>query len=302
MKTNKLFNVFLLTITTIIWGSAFIFQDIGMEYLEPLSFNVARCLICTIFLFALSFLLTKLNKKDTTQVNKTNNKYLIMGGLVCGIFLGAAMATQQIGIKFEGAGRSGFITSLYIIFVPLIGLFFRQKVSPFIILAIVLAVLGLWLINYQEGSLKFSIGAICLLGCAIFYAMQILAVGHFSPKCDSIKLTALQFLFGGIFQIPFMLIFENPTIVNIIKGIWPILYCGILSSGVAFTIQVYTQKYIEPTIASMIMSLESVFSIIFASIILQERYSSYEIIGCILIFLGVIITQLPFKKIIKTKK
>ena len=128
MKESKIFNVFLLMITTIIWGSAFIFQDIGMEYLEPLTFNVARCLVCTLFLFILSFVLTKFNKKETTTIPKTNNKDLIIGGLVCGIFLGAAMATQQIGIKFEGAGRSGFITSLYIIFVPLIGLFFRQKV------------------------------------------------------------------------------------------------------------------------------------------------------------------------------
>ena len=302
MKESKVFNLFLLTITTIIWGSAFIFQDIGMEYLEPLTFNVARCLVCTLFLFILSFVLTKFNKKETTTIPKTNNKDLIIGGLVCGIFLGAAMATQQIGIKFEGAGRSGFITSLYIIFVPLIGLFFRQKVSPFIVLAILLSVSGLWLINFQEGSFSFSLGSICLLGCALFYAMQILAVARFTNKCDSIKLTALQFLFGGILQIPFMFIFENPSLINIIKGIGPILYCGILSSGIAFTLQVYTQKYIEASIASMIMSLESVFSIIFASIILKEKYSGYEIQGCILIFAGVIITQLPLNKLVKQKK
>ena len=283
-------------ITTIIWGSAFIFQDIGMEYLEPLTFNVARCLTCTIFLFLLSFVLSKVKKKDESTKVAQSNKDLLIGGLVCGLFLGAAMATQQIGIKFEGAGRSGFITSLYIIFVPIIGLFFKQKMNPFVMLSLVLALIGLLLINYQDDMLEFSIGSIWLLGCAIFYAFQILAVGYYSPKCDAIKLTALQFLFGGIFQIPFMFFFENPEWVNIIKGIIPILYCGIMSSGIAFTIQVYTQKYIEATIASMIMSLESVFSIIFAAIFLKETYVLSEILGCILIFGGVILTQLPNQK------
>ena len=211
------------------------------------------------------------------------------------------MATQQIGINLEGAGRSGFITSLYIIFVPIVGLFFRKKVSPFIVFSSIFAVIGLWLINYQEGMLNFTIGSVWLLLCAFFYALQIIAVSFYSPDCDSIKLTALQFLFGGIFQIPFMFFFETPEIINIIKSILPILYCGILSSGIAFTIQVYTQKYIEATIASMIMSLESVFSIIFASIILEEKYSTFELIGCIIIFSSVIFTQLPFDKILLKK-
>ena len=283
-------------ITTIIWGSAFIFQDIGMEYVEPLTFNVVRCLTCTIFLFLLSFILSKFKKKEEQVKIKQSNKDLLIGGLVCGLFLGAAMATQQIGINTEGAGRSGFITSLYIIFVPITGLFFKQKISPFVLLALILATLGLFLINYQDGMLEFSVGSIWLLGCAIFYAFQIIAVGYYSPKCDAIKLTAVQFLFGGIFQIPFMFIFENPEWANIIKAAVPILYCGIMSSGIAFTIQVYTQKYIEATIASMIMSLESVFSIIFAAIILKETYILPEIYGCILIFSAVIITQIPNKK------
>lgn len=296
MEKNNIIYVGLLMITTLIWGSAFIFQDLGMEFLEPLTFNVARCLTCTVFLFLLSFVLSKLKKKKSKEVVSQSNKDLLIGGIVCGLFLGAAMATQQIGINFEGAGRSGFITSLYIIFVPLIGLFFRQKVTPFVFLSLVLAVVGLLFINYQDEMFKFSIGSLWLLGCAIFYALQILAVGYYSPKCDAIKLTALQFLFGGIFQIPFMFIFETPEWSNIVKSLLPILYCGIMSSGIAFSIQVYTQKYIEATVASMIMSLESVFAIIFASIFLHEKYSSMELFGCVLIFSGVIITQIPSKK------
>ena len=152
------------------------------------------------------------------------------------------------------------------------------------------------MININGGEFKFSIGSLFLLGCAIFYALQIIAIDRFTNKCDSIKLTAGQFLISGLLQIPFMFILESPTISNIISGLIPILYCGILSSGIGFTIQIYTQKHLDPTVASVIMSLESVFSIIFASIILKERYSIFEIFGCITIFISVILTQIPMKE------
>jgi drug/metabolite transporter (DMT)-like permease len=206
------------------------------------------------------------------------------------------MATQQIGILLEGAGRSGFITSLYIVFVPLIGFIFGKKVSPFVLIAVVFSLTGLYLININGGEFKFSIGSLFLLGCAIFYALQIIAIDKYTNKCDSIKLTAGQFLISGIIQIPFMFLLESPNVSNIISGLLPILYCGILSSGIGFTIQIYTQKHLDPTVASVIMSLESVFSIIFASIFLKERYSIFEILGCVTIFISVILTQIPSKK------
>lgn len=297
MTKKNLFNVILLTIGALIWGSAFIFQDLGMNYIEPFTFNVFRCLSCTLFLVIVSLIIHLINKKKNNE-NKINyqNKDLVKGSIVAGIFTALAMGTQQIGILLEGAGRSGFITSLYIIFVPIIGLLFGKKVSPFVLIAVVFSLTGLYLININGGEFKFSIGSLFLLGCAIFYALQIIAIDRFTNKCDSIKLTAGQFLISGLLQIPFMFILESPTISNIISGLIPILYCGILSSGIGFTIQIYTQKHLDPTVASVIMSLESVFSIIFASIILKERYYIFEIFGCITIFISVILTQIPMKE------
>lgn len=297
MTKKNLFNVILLTIGALIWGSAFIFQDLGMNYIEPFTFNVFRCLSCTLFLVIVSLIIHLINKKKNNE-NKINyqNKDLVKGSIVAGIFTALAMGTQQIGILLEGAGRSGFITSLYIVFVPIIGLLFGKKVSPFVLIAVVFSLTGLYLININGGEFKFSIGSLFLLGCAIFYALQIIAIDRFTNKCDSIKLTAGQFLISGLLQIPFMFILESPTISNIISGLIPILYCGILSSGIGFTIQIYTQKHLDPTVASVIMSLESVFSIIFASIILKERYSIFEIFGCITIFISVILTQIPMKE------
>lgn len=297
MTKKNLFNVILLTIGALIWGSAFIFQDLGMNYIEPFTFNVFRCLSCTLFLVIVSLIIHLINKNKNNE-NKINyqNKDLIKGSIVAGIFTALAMGTQQIGILLEGAGRSGFITSLYIVFVPIIGLLFGKKVSPFVLIAVVFSLTGLYLININGGEFKFSLGSLFLLGCAIFYALQIIAIDRFTNKCDSIKLTAGQFLISGLLQIPFIFILESPTISNIISGLIPILYCGILSSGIGFTIQIYTQKHLDPTVASVIMSLESVFSIIFASIILKERYSIFEIFGCITIFISVILTQIPIKE------
>ena len=294
---KKIFNVSLLTFGTMIWGSAFIFQDLGMLHVEPLTFNVFRCLACTIFLIFVSFVLGQIKKKKEIKSTLYKLKDLIIGGLIVGVLTGGAIAAQQIGISLEGAGRSGFITSLYIIFVPLIGLIFGKKVSPLILIAIVFSLTGLFLINNDGSSFKFSEGTWWLLGCAILYALQILVISYYTNKCDSIKLTIAQFLVAGIIEIPFMFIFETPNIQNVMKAVIPILYCGILSSGIGFTIQVYTQKQIEPTIASMIMALESVFAIIFASIILEEKYTPLEIIGCVAIFASVIITQLPIDKL-----
>ena len=294
---KKIFNVSLLTFGTMIWGSAFIFQDLGMLHVEPLTFNVFRCLVCTIFLIFVSFVLGQIKKKKEIKSTLYKLKDLIIGGLIVGVLTGGAIAAQQIGISLEGAGRSGFITSLYIIFVPLIGLIFGKKVSPLILIAIVFSLTGLFLINNDGSSFKFSEGTWWLLGCAILYALQILVISYYTNKCDSIKLTIAQFLVAGIIEIPFMFIFETPNIQNVMKAVIPILYCGILSSGIGFTIQVYTQKQIEPTIASMIMALESVFAIIFASIILEEKYTPLEIIGCVAIFASVIITQLPIDKL-----
>lgn len=296
MTKKNIFNVILLTIGALIWGSAFIFQDLGMNYVEPFTFNVFRCLSCTIFLVIVSLIIYLINKKNNKSKTNYHKNDLIKGSIIAGIFTALAMATQQIGILLEGAGRSGFITSLYIVFVPLIGFIFGKKVSPFVLIAVVFSLTGLYLININGGEFKFTIGTLFLLGCAIFYALQIIAIDKYTNKCDSIKLTAGQFLISGIVQIPFMFILESPTIPNIKSGLFPILYCGILSSGIGFTIQIYTQKHLDPTVASVIMSLESVFSIIFASIILKERYSIFEILGCVTIFISVILTQIPNKK------
>lgn len=303
MNKKTVLNELLLLVGTAIWGAAFIFQDIGSKYLDAFSFCVARNIIGTIALFIASLIFMKADRKRHPEELTFKDGKLWLYALLIAVFTAGGMGFQQLGIMAEGAGKSGFITSLYMITVPLIGLIFGKKTHPIILVSIVLALIGLYAINTNGGfEFRFTIGTLYLLLCTLCYAIQIYIIGIFSPKCNSFHLSTIQFLFTTIILTPFMFIFETPLMSNFIKAIIPLLFCGVMSTGVAFTIQIYAQKNIPTVIACVIMSLESVFTIIFAFIFLKERFSWFQLVGCLLIFSAVIVCQIPTIKEKKKQK
>ena len=304
-KTKKriLIKEALLVLTTLIWGLAFIAQRIGGQYLDAFSFNFLRNVVATIFILLLMFIKYLINKnkpqnnKQELNICKNNNykKNLLLGGLLIGIALATAMSFQQLGINLEGAGKSGFITALYIVFVPVIGLLFGRKIKPLILIALVLALTGLYLINVNSGGFSFSKGTIYLFLCALCYSAQIMLIDKFSKGVDVIQLSCVEFGVATIVLLPFALIKGSMNIESIVKAIPAILFLGVFSSGIAYTLQIYAQTEVNVNIACIIMSLESLFSLIFGMIILSEKHGVIQLIGCLCILLAVILSQLDFK-------
>ncbi len=285
MEKNYKYSL-LLALAAIIWGLAFVAQSAGMEYVGPFTFNGIRC-----FIGALVLLPTALffDKKDGV-LTSWKDKKLIKGGLICGVFLFLATSTQQIGIISTTAGKAGFITAFYIVMVPVFSLFVKKKPGKYVWVSVFLALVGLYFLCI-DGEFSLQTGDIWLFACAILFSLQILAVDRFAPDVDVIKLSLIQFLTSGILSIV-PLIFEKPVMGDILNCWIPILYAGVLSSGVAYTLQMEGQKRVKPAVASLIMSLESVFSLIFGFIILHERLSLREVLGCAIMFMAVILAQL----------
>ena len=285
-------NLYLL-LTSLIWGTAFVAQSVGMDYVGPFTFNCVRSFIGGFVLIPAIFLLKKLHFVESTP--SSNNKMLIIGGICCGIALGIASTLQQIGIKYTTTGKAGFITALYIVIVPIIGIFFKKKPPLKIWISVGIALLGMYLLCITE---KFTIGTgdIYVLICAFAFSIQILFVDYFAPLVDGVKLSCIQFFVASFISGIGMILFETPSFSSILSAAMPILYTGILSCGVGYTLQIIGQKYTSPTEASLIMSLESVFSLLGGWIILHEVLSNKELVGCVLVFVAIIFTQLPSKK------
>ena len=302
--SKKLKSDIMLLITAIIWGSAFVAQKAG-TVLEPFTYNGIRMLIGGLVLIPVIFLFKKINKEDPDSVPKTElekqaeKKTLMIGGLSCGVVLCIASSLQQFGMFFDtDAGKTGFITSLYIVIVPILGLFLHKKVKPVIWFCVALGAVGFYLLCMagKGGSFTLTTGDMFVLLCAFAFSCHILVVDYFAPKCDGIKLSCIQFLTAGIIGIVCMLIFESPVIADILDCWLPILYCGVFSSGIAYTLQVLGQEHAEPSVASLILSLESVFAVLFGVLLIAESLTLYEGIGCVVIFIAVIISQLPSKE------
>lgn len=295
----------MLLITAIIWGSAFVAQKAG-TVLEPFTYNGIRMLIGGLVLIPVIFLFKKINGSEKNAPEKSEEeraaekKILITGGICCGLVLCLASTLQQFGLFFEtDAGKAGFITSLYIVIVPVLGLFFKKKVRPLIWFCVALGAVGFYLLTMagkSSGGFQLQTGDLFVLICAFAFSCHIMVVDHFSPKCDGIKLSCIQFLTAGVIGIVCMFIFENPVWADIVDCWLPILYCGVFSSGIAYTLQVLGQKHAEPTVASLIMSLESVFAVLFGVLLASENLTLVEGIGCVVIFIAVIIPQLPSKE------
>ena len=292
-------NSLLLLLTATVWGIAFVAQSVGMDYVGGFTFNAARSLIGSAVLVPLIFVFGQKNSSgksssDTSVSPSQNRKDLIAGGIICGIFLCLASNFQQFGIKYTTVGRAGFITACYIVIVPVLGLFLGTKCSKFIWAAVAMSLVGLYLLCITDG---FSIGKgdMLVLICAFLFSAHILVIDYFSPKTDGIKLSCIQFLTCGILSGIPALIFEHPDFSSILAAWKPVLYAGVMSCGVGYTLQVIGQKNMNPTVASLILSLESCISVLAGWIILGQRLSTKEILGCVIMFAAIILAQLPQK-------
>lgn len=297
MKHKSMLGNILLTLTALIWGCAFVAQSVGMEYVKPFTFNGIRCIIGGIVLIIANFAFDYFKKKNGTyhKPDEKEKKELIKGGIVCGIILCAASTIQQIGISQTTVGKAGFISVLYILIVPFFGLLMRQKLPKMIWVCCILALGGLYLLCMNE-SLSFSKGDLTVLISAVTFALHILAIDRFAPKVDCVKLSCLQFLVAGIISAILMFIFDKPDYSEVAKAWLPILYAGALSGGVGYTLQTVAQKWTKPSVASLLMSLESVFAVIAGALILRQIPTLRETAGCVLMFISIIIIQLPEKK------
>lgn len=290
---DRMKNNILLVLTALIWGCAFVAQSVGMDYVGPFTFNMARFLIGAIVLLPVIWFMDR--QRKTGAEKGAGQKTLIIGGICCGIALAVASTLQQWGILFTTVGKAGFITAMYIVIVPLLGVFIGKKVRPLIIGCVAIAVVGFYFLCMTE-SLRLGLGDFLVLLCAIAFSIHILVIDHFSPKVDGVKMSAIQFLTAAIISAVPTLLWEQPVFTEILQAWQPVLYAGVMSCGVAYTLQIIAQKNADPTVASLLLSLESVFSVLAGWVLLGQGLSLKELFGCVLIFCAIILAQLPEKK------
>ena len=290
---DRMKNNILLVLTALIWGCAFVAQSVGMDYVGPFTFNMARFLIGAIVLLPVIWFMDR--QRKTGAEKDAGQKTLIIGGICCGIALAVASTLQQWGILFTTVGKAGFITAMYIVIVPLLGIFIGKKVRPLIIGCVAIAVVGFYFLCMTE-SLRLGLGDFLVLLCAIAFSIHILVIDHFSPKVDGVKMSAIQFLTAAIISAVPTLLWEQPVFTEILQAWQPMLYAGVMSCGVAYTLQIIAQKNADPTVASLLLSLESVFSVLAGWVLLGQGLSLKELFGCVLIFCAIILAQLPEKK------
>lgn len=281
----------LLLITSIIWGSAFVAQVVGMDHIGPFAFNAVRNLIASLFLLILIPFLNQSGQKKKIS----SDKNLLYGGIACGIILFIASSLQQIGLQYTTASKAGFITTLYIVIVPLFTLFLGKKVGLKLWLCVLIAGIGFYLLTVTD-QLTIEKGDLLIFLCAIVFSLHIIVIDYFSPKVDGVKMSCIQFLIVGVINTICMLSFESFSLESILQAAVPILYTGILSSGIGYTFQIIAQKDTDPTIASLILSLESVFALLAGVWLLSDPVNSKQLWGCALIFAAIVIAQLPQRK------
>ena len=290
-------NSLVLLLTAFIWGVAFVAQSVGGDAVGCFTFNGVRSLIGAAVLLPVIAFLDKQKKKELGEdqflAQKGDKKTLILGGISCGVMLCIASNFQQFGISFTTVGKAGFITAMYILIVPILGLFMKKKVGMKVWLGVILATVGLYMLCMTSESFSLSKGDLLVLVCAGFFSLHILIIDYFSPKVDGVRLSCIQFFVCGLISTVIAFIFENPNLGAILSGWLPILYAGVMSCGVAYTLQIIGQKNMDPTVASLILSLESVFSVLAGWVLLNQKLSIRELFGCVLMFLAIILAQLP---------
>lgn len=290
---NKWKSNLMLASAAFIWGIAFVAQSVSMDHIGPWTFTCIRNFIAALTLYLLFPFLDKIsgNKDEMKKSNST----LLIGGICCGIALCVASMFQQIGIMYTSVGKAGFLTALYTVIVPIFSLFLGKKSKWNVYMAVPISILGMFFLCVNE-QFQIAYGDFLIIICAFLFAIHIMVVDYFAPQVDGIRLSAIQFLTAGCIAFIPMLVMEHPSISDIFAAAVPILYAGILSSGAGYTLQIVGQKDADPAIAGMILSLESVFAALAGALLLGETLSVKEILGCLLVFGAIILSQLECKK------
>ncbi len=303
----------LLLLTAMIWGTAFVFQRVGMDSIEPITFNAARMALAAVMVGALAFGLRQRHSKGVprqsdagasapgTEVNVTRQaeesdlpwSHTWKGGICCGLFLTAGSVFQQMGVVYTTAGKAGFITAMYMLLVPILNfLLFKKKNSWLVWLAVFLGVGGMYLLCVKE-DFTLTRGDILVCICALMFSGHILCCDYFVKLASAVELAAIQFATAAVVSAVIAAFTENPDRAGIVAAAVPILYCGVVSGGIGYTLQIVAQKFTDPTIASLLMSLESVFAVIAGSVLLGEQMSSRELLGCAVMFAATVLVQIP---------
>jgi len=301
MKNQKMLGNGLLLLTAIVWGTAFVFQRVGMDYIEPFTFSFVRMYLASAALCVVAFLedIAHIKKKGKRSVSMGPEGYArykkdtILGGICCGICLSGGTCFQQFGVVYTTAGKAGFITALYMLLVPIIGvLFLKRKVQWLTWIGVVVGTIGLYLLSIK-GGFTIDIGDRYVMVCAVFFSLHILCCDHFSGRGNPLQMSAVQFFTTAVVTNILAILFETPTWEKISSAWFPIVFCGLFSGALGYTLQMIAQKYTEPAVASLLMSLESVFAAISGRIILKETMSGRETLGCIIMFTAIILVQIP---------
>ena len=332
IKNQKMIGNLLLTLTALIWGTAFVFQRKGMESIEPITFTSARMALAAVAVSVAALIFTKKTAAKTAPFSEpegtlskpermlsepertlpgaertfsepeimfserereTRRKNTVLGGICCGSFLACASIFQQMGIVYTTAGKAGFITAMYMIIVPVIGfILFKKRNTWLVWLAVLIGVTGMYLLCITEGfTLTRGDTLVCI--CAVLFSGHILCCDYFVQRGEAIWISAIQFVTCSALSAVAACILETPTWEKVVSAAIPILYCGILSGGVGYTLQIIAQKFTDPTIASLLMSLESVFAVLAGAILLHERMTPRELAGCVVMFVAIVLVQIP---------
>jgi drug/metabolite transporter (DMT)-like permease len=296
MKNKKLLGNAILIFTAAIWGLGFAWQRMGMEDIGPVTFTAAREIISAVFIGAAAVIINTIRRgKERIRTGPFSSDALqtVKGGICCGTVLVAATLFQQMGIVYTSAGKAGFITAMYMLFVPIISFIVLRRKSPWIVwLAVVIGIVGMYLLCVNE-RLSFTKGDVMMLVCAVLYSCHILCCDHFAKQGDPITISAIQFATASVISTVLAFIVEEPALGPVLAAIAPILYCGFVSGGLGYTSQMIGQKYADPAPASIIMSFESVFAVLGGAFMLHERMSMREAIGCVIMFAAIILVQIP---------
>ena len=313
MNNKKMLGNLLLLLTAMIWGTAFVAQRVGMDSIEPITFNASRMALAAVMVGALAYVLRYKKKKEMLRRISSKRplpageehigrnadesavtwRNTLKGGICCGLFLTAGSVFQQMGVVYTSAGKAGFITAMYMLFVPIINyILFKKKNSWLVWLAVFIGVGGMYLLCVKE-DFTLTRGDMLVGICALMFSGHILCCDYFVKLANPIELAAIQFATASVVSAVIALLTETPAWAGIASAAVPILYCGVVSGGIGYTLQIVAQKYTDPTVASLLMSLESVFAVIAGAILLGEQMSSRELLGCVIMFAAIILVQVP---------
>jgi drug/metabolite transporter (DMT)-like permease len=282
-------------LASLIWGTAFVAQSVAADYIPPFAFNAIRNLLAGAMLLLGILVYDNTGARRGGKPKVQDRRALLLGGLATGLFLAVASNLQQAGLADTAAGKAGFITALYVVLVPLLGVFFKKRVSGQIWLSVAIAVAGLWLLCIR-GGFTLQTSDVYLLLCAFFFSCQILCIDHFGRRVQGVRLACAEFLVAGVISTALTALFETIDWAGVLRCALPILYCAVFSSCVAYTLQILAQRDADPTVVTLLLSLESVFSVLAGAVILGDRLSGREYLGCVLMFAAVILAQVPLRR------